>query len=308
MKITIVGPGAIGCLLAAFLSRSAEEVYLLDHDEERAKKIGESGISVEGVAGLSQVKARITADPQEIGNTELVIICVKSYDTKGALKHCRQLINDNTAVLTLQNGIGNSEVIAETLGSEKVITGITSLGATLIGPGKVRLAGKGETAIGREDAKMTVQMRSIRQIFNRSGIETKISRDIKGLVWLKLIINCGINPLTAITQLNNGKLTAFEGTRRIMREAATEAVRIAKRKRIKLPCDDPLAKVEAVAEATASNISSMLQDVLNKKRTEIDSINGVILRQGQELGIPCPVNSLLVDLVKTIESSYDTRP
>ena len=127
---------------------------------------------------------------------------------------------------------------------------------------------------------------------------------IKSLLWSKLIINVGINALSAITRLPNGKLIEYEGTKRILREAVTEATRIAKRKRIKLIFDDPLAKVEAVCEGTSANLSSMLQDVLRKKRTEIDFINGVIVRLGQELGIEVPTNKLLVDLIKTIESSY----
>jgi 2-dehydropantoate 2-reductase len=207
--------------------------------------------------------------------------------------------------LTLQNGIGNIEIIGEVAGSEKVIGGVTNLGATLLDIGKVRHAGKGETVIGRPDGKTSVELRTIREILNKVGLETRISRDIKGLLWSKLIINVGINALTAITRLNNGRLIEFEGTRRILRDAVTEAIRVAKRKRIKLIYDDPLAKVEAVCEATAANVSSMLQDVLRKRRTEIDFINGVIVRQGQELGIPTPVNSLLVNLVKTIEASYN---
>jgi 2-dehydropantoate 2-reductase len=217
----------------------------------------------------------------------------------------KPLIDENTKVLTLQNGIGNIEIIAEAVGSEKVIGGVTNLGVTLIDEGKVRYAGRGETVIGRIDGKIPVEMRSLREIFNKAGLETRISRDIKGLLWSKLIINVGINALTAITRLNNGKLIEFEGTRRILREAVTEATKIAKRKRIKLIYDDPLAKVEAVCEATATNVSSMLQDVLRKKRTEIDFINGVIVRQGQELGIPTPANSILTDLVKTIEAGYN---
>jgi len=182
-----------------------------------------------------------------------------------------------------------------------VIGGITNLGATLLDVGKVRFAGKGETVIGRMDGKIPVEVRSIREIFSNAGLEIRVSRDIKGFLWSKLLINAGINPLTAITRLPNGKLLDFEGTRKILRSAVTEGIKIAKRKRIKLTYDDPLAKVEAVCEATSSNISSMLQDILNKKPTEIDFINGVIVRQGEELGIPVPVNSLLVDLVKTLE-------
>jgi len=304
MKIVIVGPGALGSLLAAFLIRSKEEVWLLDHNKERSQEIAQSGIKVEGVSGNWQVSPKISADINEIGPADLLIISVKSYDTKQAISAIKPLIKEDSAVLTLQNGIGNIEIITEAIGSERVIAGVTNLGATFIKPGFIRHAGKGETAIGRIDGKMTVKMRSIRQIFNKAGLETKISRDIKGLIWSKLIVNSGINALSAIVRLNNGRLTEFEGTKKIMRETVTEAMRIAKRKRIKLLFDDPLAKVEAVAEATGPNISSMLQDILRKKRTEIDFINGVIVRQGQELGIPVPVNQVLVDLIKTIEATY----
>lgn len=304
MKIAIVGPGAVGSLLAAFLSKTKEEVWVLDKDKQRAAFIAQNGISVEGVSGNWHGKVRSTADPQQIGQAELIIICVKSYSTKEAIIHAKSLVTEESKVITLQNGIGNIEIISEAVGQEKVIGGITNLGATYLEPGKVRHAGKGETIIGRIDAKIPVQMRSIREIFNKSGLEMRISRDIKGLLWSKLIINVGINALTAITRLNNGRLMEFEGTKKILREAVTEAVRVAKRKKIKLIYDDPLARVEAVCESTSANVSSMLQDVLKKKRTEIDFINGVIVRQGQELGIPVPVNSILLDLVKTIESGY----
>jgi 2-dehydropantoate 2-reductase len=303
MKIVIVGPGAMGSLLAAFLSKSKEEIWILDYKKDRAAKITQSGITIEGIPGNLQAKPKCSSDLSDIGPTDLIILCVKSYDTKKAILGVKPLIEKNTSVLTLQNGIGNIEIIAEVIGNDKVIAGVTNLGVTLLETGKVKLAGKGETVIGRLDGKMTVMMRSIREIFNKAGLETKISRDIKGLIWSKLIINVGINALTAITRLNNGRLMEFEGTRRIMREAVTEAIRVAKRKRIKLTSDDPLAKVEAVSEATSANISSMLQDILHNKRTEIDSINGVIVRLGQELRIPVPVNQMLVDLVKTIEAA-----
>ncbi|MDD2690080.1 MAG: 2-dehydropantoate 2-reductase [Candidatus Omnitrophica bacterium] len=305
MKIVIVGPGAMGTLLAAILSKSKEEVWILDKNKERALKINQNGIIIEGISGNRQLTVKVAAKPEDIGQADLVIICVKSYHTKDAILNAKPIIGENTGILTLQNGIGNIEIISEVAGAEKVIGGVTSHGATLIDAGSVRHAGRGETVIGRIDGKIPVQMRSIREIFNQVGLETRISRDIKGLLWSKLIINVGINALTAVTRLNNGRLMEFEGTRRILREAVTEATRIAKRKRIKLIYDDPLAKVEAVCEATATNISSMLQDVLKKRRTEIDFINGVIVRQGQELGIPVPVNSVLVDLVKTIEASYN---
>lgn len=311
MKIVIVGPGAMGCFLAAFLSKSkpagkqpGEEIWLLDKNKERAKEISQQGILIEGISGNWQTKVKISADPQDIGKADLIILTVKSYDTKEAIAHAKPLVGDETKTITLQNGIGNIEIISEVVGSEKVIGGVTSMGSTLLDTGKVRHAGRGETVIGRIDGRIPVEMRGIREIFNTAGLETRISRDIKGLLWSKLIVNVGINALTAITRLNNGKLIELPGTRRILREAVTEAIKVAKRKRIRLIYDDPLAKVEAVCEATATNVSSMLQDVLRKKRTEIDFINGVIVRHAQELDIPVPVNSMLLDLVHTIKSTY----
>lgn len=304
MRIVIVGPGAMGCLFAAFLSKSQEEIWLLDKDKERAKIIDQQGIIVEGVSGNWQAKVSCTTETQDIGKADLVIISVKSYDTKEAINSVKTLVTENTSVLTLQNGIGNIEIISEVVGSQNVIGGVTNQGATLIAWGRIRHAGKGETVIGRIDGKIPVEMRTIREIFNKVGLETRISRDIKGLLWSKLVINVGINALTAITRLPNGRLLDFEGTRKILREAVTEAVRVAKRKRIRLIYDDPLAKVEAVCQATATNISSMLQDILKKKPTEIDFINGVIVRQAQGLGVGAILNSVLLGLVKTIEASY----
>ncbi len=304
MKIAIIGPGAMGSLFASLLGRKEHEVFILDKNKERASLINSKGISCEGLAGNWQVKVKATAEPREISAPDLVLICVKTYDTKSAAVAAKAMLGENTSVLTLQNGIGNIELISEVVGAERVLGGTTNLGATLLGQGKVRYAGKGETTIGRLDGRITVELRSIRESFIKAGLETKISRDIKNFLWSKLIINVGINALTAITRLNNGKLLDFEPSRKILKLAVNEAVKVAKRKRVKLSYEDPLTKVEAVCEATANNLSSMLQDVLRKKRTEIDSLNGVIVRQAEELGIVVPVNSMLVDLVKTIESSY----
>lgn len=312
MKIVIVGPGAMGCLFAACLSKSVsalkqekQDIWILDKNKERAQKIVKNGITVEGAGGKWSVKVKATCDLKEIGKADLVIITTKSYDTKSAIISVKSLIKDDCAVLTLQNGIGNVEIISEIIGAQNCIAGVTNLGATLIDETHIKHAGNGETIIGKIDGSIPVVMRTIRELFNKAKLETRISRDIKSILWSKLIINIGINALSAITRLHNGKLIEYEGTKRIMRDAVTEAVKISKRKRIKLAYDDPLAKVEAVCEATAENISSMLQDILRKKRTEIDFINGVILRLGKELGIAVPVNTILVDLIKTIEASHN---
>lgn len=304
MKIVIVGPGAIGCLFAGFLFKSKEEIWLLDKNPERARKLKSQGIKVEGISGNWLAKVNVASEPKEIGPADLVIIAVKSYDTKEAIRNVKPIITEESLVLTIQNGLGNTEIISEIIGPDKVLGGVTNQGATLFDTGCIKHAGKGETIVGRMDNKISAELRSIRELFNKVGIETRLSKDIKSLIWSKLIINVGINGLTAITRLNNGKLIEFETTRKILRESVNEAIRVAKKKRIKLAYDDPLSKVEAVCEATANNISSMLQDVLKAKRTEIDFINGAIVRHAELMNIPVPVNTVLTNLVKTIESSY----
>lgn len=305
MKIAVVGPGALGCLFAGLLkARTKEEIWLIDSRPERSKRISEDGIRIEGMSSVT-AKVNVSADPKEVGPCDLVIICVKSYSTEDACKDIKDLVSDKTCVLTLQNGIGNVQVLNDYFGSERVIAGITNHGATLLGPGHVRHAGKGDTIIGTAKGKVLGSIRETAGILSKAGFETKVSKDIDSVIWSKLVINVGINALTAITRLKNGMLVQYGGTREVLRSAVQEAVRIVKRKRIKLAYDDPIQKVESVCKATAANVSSMLQDVLNNKRTEIDYINGAITRQGKALGIATPVNEVLTNLVKTIESSYD---
>ncbi len=318
MKIVIVGPGATGCLFAGYLAKSGQDVWLLDKPGlKRTEKIADEGIKIEGISGNHKIKVNITSKLEDIKKPELVMICVKSYDTEAAIKHIKPVLGDTTYVLTLQNGLGNIETIAEVVGENNIIGGVTSHGVTLLGDGHVKHAGKGETVIGRwqpSGKKSTKQwkiprrtLEDIADIFKDAGFPAKVSDKLRDIVWSKLIINVGINALTAVTRLNNGCLTEFESSRQILKQAVLEASKVARRKKISLDYSDPVKKTESVCTATAANISSMLQDILKKKKTEIDYINGAIVREGEDLGIPAPVNSILTDLVKTIESSYDKQ-
>jgi len=305
MKIAIVGPGALGCLLAGLLkAKTKEEVWLIDRSPERARRIREDGIRIEGMSSAS-CAIDISANPKEAGPCDLVFICVKSYSTDDACKDIKDLISGTTFILTLQNGIGNVQVLNDHFGPERVIAGVTNHGATLVGPGHVRHAGRGDTVIGMYNRKVLGPVRDAANLLTKCGFETKISKDIDSVIWSKLIINIGINALAAVTRLKNGMLIKRDGARDIMRSSVQEAIDVVRRKRIKLIYDDPIQKVESVCKATAANVSSTLQDVMNSKRTEIDYINGVIVRQGKALGIPTPVNEALAGLIRTIESSYE---
>jgi 2-dehydropantoate 2-reductase len=308
MRVVIVGPGAMGCLYAAlFTKKKLAEVWLLDKNPQRAKKISESGINVEGLGQPFNVKVNITCQIKDIPPCELVILSVKSYDTEAVIKTIEPLLGKDTNVLTLQNGLGNIEMISELMDKDQVLGGVTSNGVTLIADGHICFAGKGETVIGKIGGQLTVPMRSIRELFNKAGLSTRLSKDINGIIWSKLIINVGINALSALTRLSNGQLIESPGTRELLSLVVTEAVKIAKKKRIKLIYDDPIQKVESVCKATASNLSSMLQDVLKKRKTEVDYINGAIVRQGKSLSIPTPANMILTDLIQAVESGYSQQ-
>jgi 2-dehydropantoate 2-reductase len=306
MKIAIVGPGAMGCLFAGLLAESdLYDVWLLDKNEIRAREISKYGITIEGIGGkriiggvYSNTSLHVTSDPTEVGEVDLIIICVKSYDTAEATYSITQNTGNKTIILTLQNGLNNIETISQAVGKEKVIAGITSHGATMLDVGHIRHAGIGNTIIGEIDGRIDSRVELVADILSSAGFHTKVSDNIYGSIWGKLIINAAINPITAITRLSNGELLEHEVTRKLLRMTA-EALA----SHVSLPYDNPVSAVESTCKATSLNVSSMLQDVLKGKRTEIDAINGAIVNEGRKNGIETPINESLTYLVKGIESS-----
>jgi 2-dehydropantoate 2-reductase len=198
--------------------------------------------------------------------------------------------------------LGNLEAIAPMVNPEKIIGGVTSHGATLINTGHIRYAGKGDTIIGRMNQQIDDDLSQIANLLSEAGIETKVSSDVEGTIWSKLIINAAINPLTAITRLKNGQLLESEETRRLLDLVAEESGEIVKLAGISLVYSEIKSKVYDVCEATAQNTSSMLQDILRGRRTEIDAINGAIVKKAKDLNINAPVNEMLTCLVKTLEN------
>jgi 2-dehydropantoate 2-reductase len=305
MQILIVGPGAMGCLFAARLHAAGFNAVLFDYNPMRARQINNKGIMVEGVSGTYNAMVPVITELSGL-SPDIVLICVKSHRTGDAAESLRHEIPQKTLFATLQNGLGNVEILKEILGENRVIGGVTSEGATSLGVGKIRHAGTGSTVLGpAKDFGGTLE--ELVSVFNRSGFSTTSSDNVDELIWGKLIVNVGINALTAITGLKNGRLPEYEGSLSVMKEAVAEAVAVSKAKKIKLAFDDPFQKVLEVCRATAGNIASMLQDVLNKRPTEVVYINGAICKEGEKEGIPTPVNRTLTHLVKTIQASYHER-
>ncbi len=302
-EITVVGAGAIGCLFGALLREAGHRVIMLDIDSARAEKIARDGIHLTGISGERVVQVEATDRIGDAADCDLAIIATKSYDTEAAMDGIADALKPSTPVLTLQNGLGNVEVISKTVGDERTIGGITSQGATMVDDGSIVHAGKGKTVIGTPSNELTDNLKLVRDVLDSAGFEPRTSDDLESTIWNKLIINVGINALTAITRLKNGELLEFEGTREIMREAVAEAVAVAEARGIKIAHEKPLGQVEEVCRLTATNISSMLQDVLASRRTEIDAINGAIVKLGAEAGVPTPINTTLTALIHAIEAA-----
>jgi 2-dehydropantoate 2-reductase len=303
MRIVIVGPGAMGCLFAGLLAESGQtDVWLLDKIKTRADKIAENGITIEGIGGKRTIKINATSSIIEIESADLILICVKSYSTLSATQSIIPIVNDGTIVLTLQNGLTNIDAISKVY-KGRIIAGVTSHGATMLDVGHIRHAGAGETVIGKISETLEDQeINQIADIFRLAGFNTTVSNNIYSFIWGKLIINASINPITAITKLKNGELLTHNETRNLLKMIAEESAKIAIASGVILPYNDSVSAVESVCKATSDNISSMLQDILNGRQTEIDAINGAIVEKGKELNIDAPINKVLTYLVKSIEN------
>ena len=300
MKIAVIGAGAMGSLFGAYLGAGGNEVSLVDIWDDHVKKINTGGLMIYEEGGPRNFELTAVTDPARLGRQELVIVFVKSYHTAAALKRAKNLLGEGTQVLTLQNGLGNVEAITGAAGEVTVIAGTTSHGATLLGPARIKHAGVGETVIGKISGK-TDRSAEIAAEFSRCGLETRVSDNIAGLIWGKLLVNVGINALTALLGVTNGRLTESESTLQLMKTLVSEGEAVARARGITLPYADTFGKVVAVARATAENRSSMLQDIDRRYPTEIDFINGAVAREGARTGIPTPANRLVTLLIKSLE-------
>ena len=305
MKIAVVGAGAMGSLFGAMLAEAGNEVWLYDVWVEHVQAINTDGLAIEWEGKTRTLRIEATTDPEQIGQAELIIIFVKSTHTAAAAEAARKVAGAAGAVITLQNGMGNADILAEFIDPERVLAGTTSHGATILGPGRIRHAGAGATTIGAWTATKQGRKRASRvaDFFTGIGIDSEAVDDVRSVLWNKLLINIGINAITALTAIKNGRILDLDITRNLSRKAVEEAMEIAGRLNIKVR-QDAVDHVYAVADATAANRSSMGQDVDNRRQTEIGTINGYIVREAKRLGMAVPVNETLTALIETLQFHY----
>jgi 2-dehydropantoate 2-reductase len=308
MKLAVLGPGALGCLLAARLHEAGEAVCLVDYQKERAARLRHQGIQVQTLEGAHQCVQVPVALAPEVGPCNVTIVAVKSYQTQSAAPSLPVLMAAGGLALTLQNGLGNLEAMARVVGPRRLLAGVALLGVTRQNEGSIIHAGAGPIFIGVPEGSQVsaTELATLVEIFQRAGLECQARDHIEAVLWEKLVVNVGINPLTALMRVPNGALLEMPHAWEIAVAAATEAQAVARAAGLNLR-GDPAERLRQVAIATAANRSSMLQDMLAGRPTEIEALNAQVVARGLSLGLPTPINDLLTRLVRTASQSAALR-
>ncbi len=298
-QVTIIGTGAMACLFGARLAPLAP-VTMIGTWEEGVRALQQNGVCF--VQGSEETVVPVRALDRPAGaQADVVLVLVKGYQTERAAQWAAQILGAEGIALTLQNGLGNLDKLIEAVGPERAAMGVSMQGATLLGPGRVRHGGNGPTTLASTPAT-EARLRRVAELFRQAGFETHLTGDVRALVWGKLVVNTAINALTAILRVPNGALAEHPDARAVMAAAARETAEVAEALGIALSYPDPAERAVQVAQMTAANHSSTLQDVLRGTPTEIEAINGAVVKIARELGVSTPVNETLLRLVRAIEA------
>jgi 2-dehydropantoate 2-reductase len=294
MKLAVMGAGAVGCYYGGMLARAGHNVVLIGRPQH-VEAIERQGLRLETQNSDERIRVSASTEASAMQGAQLVLFCVKSTDTESGAAAIKPYLAPDALVLSLQNGVDNAERLRALLPQE-VIAAAVYIGVEMAGPGHVRHHGRGELVIEPSKASDDVARALI-----AAGVQTEISDNVRGALWAKLILNCAYNALSAITQLPYGRLVKGEGITAVMRNVVDECVAVAKADDVTIPGDVDAA-VRKIAETVPGQYSSTAQDLARGKRSEIDHLNGLIVRRGEMLGVATPANRLLYAIVKLIES------
>ena len=330
MRVAVIGSGALGSLVAGLLGLAQEkagpdetpaDIWLVGATKDaHLEAMRSAGLSFELAPKVAEhwpnvltertsqplYNLHLTADARDAYPCDLVIVLVKSYRNRQAGEQLRQLLGSNGVVLSLQNGLGNLETLGEFVEPRRLIQGISWLGAGIRQPGRVFFASLGATTLAAPPtlpAEYRQLLLQLKVYLERAGATVNLSPDVLGTIWGKLVVNCAVNPVAALLDLSNGAILEHVEARRLMDEIAREVVRVARATGITLPFPDEDGPAQAVKAATinSANYCSMVQDLRRGRPTEIESLNGAVVRQAQSLGLDVPVNRTLADLIRVRE-------
>jgi 2-dehydropantoate 2-reductase len=309
MRICFLGAGALGCAIGGTLTEAGYDVSLVDVNEAHVAAMNRNGLVLTGAASECTVPVRASTRAAGLGTMDLVVVLVKSFHTRQAIEAARDIVGPATVVMSLQNGLGHEDILAEVVGRERVIAGKTYTGGVMLAPGRVNrgIVGK-QTIIGELDGTITERVRRIADAFNRAGLSTEVTSNIVGMMWDKLFVNVATGALAAITRLPYGELYAVPEIEATALSAVEEAMAVARQRGVEVSTRDAReAWLLAARGLPASFKTSMLQSLESGAVTEIDFINGAVVRHGRNANVPTPVNATLVACVKGIEHAMNVR-
>ncbi|MBN2403548.1 MAG: 2-dehydropantoate 2-reductase [Spirochaetes bacterium] len=301
MKVGIAGAGAMGSIFAYFLNKANIDVVLFEKDNNSIINT-KNGFNVITGNDIIKIKIVISSDVSVLKGCNVIILFVKTYDTEEALKKISSEIifaDGKIIIVSLQNGLGNKDIIAKYIPGDMIVYGSTSIGATRVDTSTVRLGGMGNIIIGGSSKASVI---NVQNIFKAAGLDVLIEENPDEVVWKKAIVNAGINPLGAILGVPNGAIIQNDYLRTLQERIVREAVETACLMGISLNADDLVEQTRSVCEKTSKNLCSMLQDINAKRKTEIDSINGVIIQNGKKNNLPTPYNDAVYCLIKAKEA------
>lgn len=294
LKVAVMGAGAVGCYFGGMLARAGHEVVLIARPQH-VEAIARSGLRMETRTFDERVRLAASSDPGAAKGARLVLFSVKSTDTEAAGAQIKPSLAPDALVLTLQNGVDNADRLRTVLPPAQVAAAVVYVATEMPGPGHVRHHGRGELVIEPSAASA-----SVAQALTAAGVPTEVSGNVRGELWMKLVINCAYNAVSAIAQQPYGLNVAGEGIRDVMRDVVDECLAVAQAEGVQLPADVP-STVFKLVQSMPGQMSSTAQDLARGRRTEIDYLNGLVVRRGEALGIATPANRVLWALVKLLE-------
>jgi 2-dehydropantoate 2-reductase len=302
MKIAVVGAGAMGSIFGARFVQGGHDVVLVDVVAPLVEKIASDGVAV--VRGDEETVTRVpaTSDPGSVGPVDLVVFCVKCYHTTSAAELARPLVGSETAVASLQNGWGNGDVLAAVYPPEQIVVGVTYNSGTVLDVGRVAHPGVGPTTMGPFAGESTAGAERLAGALSDGGLEAHVATPIRPEIWKKLILNAATLPTAALAGMNAGALTAHPGMHELVSDTAREATAVAQKLGYDIDPEERVTYIHGLLERAGPARGSMLQDFEAGRRTEIDVINGAVVRAADEHAVPVPLNRAFVQLVTSWES------
>lgn len=297
MHIAVIGAGNMGSLYGANLARAGAEITFVDPWREHVEAIRQSGLRMDGLHGEFTVRVHAVTDPAEVGEVDMALVMVNTYITAAAAQSARQMLKEDGFVLTLQNGLGNIEVLQEVLGKERVMAGLSFHSADLKGPGHVSHTNESTTYLGELDKSASARLATLQDWMQRAAMNPVVEGDITATIWGKFVHNCALNALCAITDLRPGHLGQIAELDQLQTHIIAEALALVEARGIQIPEKNPLEAVKEYGRRKFHRVS-MLQHLARGKETEIDALNGYIVRESHKLGLSCPYNEALTALVK----------